>query len=714
MAKQQLKVELFYNGVWNDLTAANDVLTDTPVVISRGNSDESQAPRPATVTCRLKNVTDKYRPANPTSPLYGVAGVNTPLRVSVASSVRACVEASSWSADQTTDFRASPLRGNAWVDVQGGGPLQRIGRWTRSVKSPLRLHGEGVAGLCGLWPCEDPAGTTVAYSPVPGAANTALVAVAFGSQSSPPGGGTGVDVTGDQNVITSGGEFRFLPSAPNSTAGWQTGICLLIPRFTEGFGATLLTGRLSNGFVYGLGVQEDGTVLLSMKDPATGTQYAGGTVSTSPSYWLGRWLMIVMQCDQSGGTVNLSAWWRAVDDPDGFVGFTNSYSGVTSGLQTSLVVPPQGSTFGHVIGTVGTADVLTSDERWDAFLGHPGERAAYRFDRLLNENGIGHYVSSSFAKSQKMGPQGGRQTLAENLRELQTTDDGMVYDVRSEAKLFFLSSADRFNQTPALTLNAAGQDHGMPALPTEVTDDVPIANIVTAKQRDGGDFTARDDNSTMGTQDPPAGKGEYKQDVDVNVANPDTALEQQAHWWLNRGTVDEPRYPQVVVDMTRLSGPQLAAVEAVDVGSVIQIVGYRQDTIRLYVLGYKETIGTHTRQIVFNCAPDRVFNAGKLDTNRLQAKYTIVFPALDATSTTLTLFTGEPNEQWRAGPSGVHIMLGGEEIILGTIGARTGTNPYSQVVTGCTRSVNGVVKGHTVTEFVTVKDGIRLTMGDPA
>ena len=177
-----------------------------------------------------------------------------------------------------------------------------------------------------------------------------------------------------------------------------------------------------------------------------------------------------------------------------------------------------------------------------------------------------------------MGPQP-VATLAEHFQEIVTTDDALLFDDRTNIRLRLLCRLDRYNQTPALELSPAD----LPALPREVIDDLPIHNLVTASQRDGGEAVAEDSTGPLGTQPPPDGAGEYRQRVDVNLAVPPWQLPQVANWWLRRGTVDLPRLPQVTIDLTPLSPAKIAEVEAVDVGDVITIDGFREDLIRLYV-----------------------------------------------------------------------------------------------------------------------------------
>lgn len=709
MPKQAVAVELFYNGVWNNLVTTNDVLADTPIVITRGDGAESAAPRPATITLRLNNDDDMFRTSNPMSPLYGKAGVGTPLRVSVAGVVRGYVEASSWEADQSADFRRSPPRGVAWVDVTGGGILQRVNQWTLPVKSPLRLATESVAGLCGYWPMEDKAGTTVATSVVDGTFNSALLGNSFGSQNSPPGGGPAVDVGADNGAV-----FQCLRGDPQSTNGWQYNYCVYLN--TLGTDSAIAWGivnvHLLNGWIMYLHVNGPlQTAELDVVDP-TGSLVATSTVSTAGYQWTGRWLMIQLQTSYSAGTTTVGVYWRAVGE-----GFWNTmsttYTGVTSDLNQVGGSIPEASSYAHVAGTQGLAEMLTSNDRVDAFESYPGERAADRFARLLDEVAIAYTVSAGSAASMPLGPQG-IDALPQQLQELRDTEDGLLFDYRTDGRLFFLCRADRLNQTPALTLNALANPTGMPALPAETTDDQTIHNIVTASQRGGGDVTAEDSTSTMSTQPPPAGRGVYQQTVDVNVDDPAGNLPQTANWYLRRGTVDKPRYPQVTVDLSSLSATTIAAVEAVDIGAVIQIVNFREYTVRLFVIGYVETIDTHTRTITFTCAPDQQFDIGVLDTNRLQARATTLNADITSTATALTLTMTDPNEVWRPGNNAVPVLIGGELITLGTVAAVSGTGPWTQAVTGCTRSVNGIVKTHSAGDQVTVDQAIRLGLKEAA
>lgn len=709
MAKQAVKVELFYDGIWNDITAADDVFADTPIVITRGDGAESAAPRPATISLRLANDDDRYRTSNPMSPLYGKVGLNTPMRVSVGTSIRGYVEASTWEADETPDFRATPKRGMAWVDVTGGGLLQRIGQWSKNVKSPLRLATENLAGLTLYFPLEDKAGTVYGTPVVPGTSSLFMTGYSFGSQNSPPGGGTAVDRAPGASFPS----FIALPGDPASTVGWQANQVVYLGEFGNAVGEfdPIMFVSLMNGWGAVLQMNANAqTTKLRMFD-AAGNEPAASTVSTAGYQWSGRWLMVHIEATYSAGTTTVAAYWRGVGESS-WSTFSTSFSGVPSDVQNLVVSMPEGSSFGHLAVVKGFASALTSGARVTAFESHPDELAAVRFGRLMDESNVPYYVSTNWGASHPMGPQG-IDPLPKQILETRDTDDALIFDFRTEGRVFFRARRDRENQTPVLTLNAAPGQSGMPGRPAEKVDDVPIHNVVTASQRGGGDATRQDDTGPKGTADPPAGAGEYRQTVDVNTADPDTDLSQLANWYLRRGTVNEPRYPTVTVDLTRLSGAALTAVEAVDIGDVILISNYREYTIRLFVLGYVETITTHTRKIVFTCAPDRQFNVGVLDTNRLQARSSTLNAGITSSATSLTLKMTDVLEQWRPGNNAVPVLIGGELITLGTVGAVSGTGPWTQAVTGCTRAVNGIVKAHSAGDPVVVDQPIKLILGEP-
>jgi hypothetical protein len=701
-------VELFYGGSWVDVAALNDVYEDTPIVIKRGQSDEGSAFRPCSITCSLANDDDRYRTSNPLSPLYGVAGRNTPIRVKVGGTIRGTAEASSWAPDQTQDFRQTPRRGKAWVDVAGGGLLQRIGQWTQPLRSALyRYVDKSGVTPAEWWPMEDVDGSVVAMNAAGGPSLTPVTAVRYTLPDGsvlPPGGAPkfadGAGIGGSDNLpsFQGGGTLAALVRTTTFN-GYAIDWVMQFAAGTDDGGTTsadVLRWRESGTYVmFTVNVVKSHVTVFHANAADAATLTSTGSADAALDVYDGTPHHFRYQVRQNGGSYKAelyidSALYATADN------FVPGMTG-TVGVPTSIEWNPGEQRGDYMPTAAGHLIVWASGQNGDqpavffALNGYAGERAASRFARLIDEElgSNNYYVSAGFADSMPMGPQR-VDSLPNLLKEIVSTEDGLLYDYVSELRLFLLCRVDRYNQTPALTLTPTD----LTALPKEVTDDLGTHNVVTASQREGGDATARDDTGALGTLSPPDGVGEYKQTVDVNLDDPDTDLPQVANWWMRKGTVDLPRFPQLTIDLGAI--PSLvSAVEAVAVGSVITITGFREYTIRLHVLGWTETIGTHTRTITFTCAPDQQFVVGVYDStsSRYDLRSSTLNADKDSTTTSMT-FKQTSDETWSTTSTPYDVMLGGERITVTSMGARSGTGPWLQAAT-VTRSVNGVVKAQT-------------------
>lgn len=687
MPEQDIAVELFYDGAWHDLVANDDVFADTPIVIQRGDGDESAAPRPSLITLRLANDDDMYRTSNPESPLYGKAGVNTPIQVLVGGVSRGQAEVSSWKAGQSRGFRAFPRRGKAWVDIEAGGLQQRTGQWSKPVQSTM-IKGMLSFGstLIGVWPLEDESTSTILTQLIPGGRSGSFSGtVTLGSDDTPGGSARSVK-------LGSGGQLtgRFLNSV---TSGWQISFAFRLTAtpssgtYEEVFSWYDSIGRRwawqVNNINFGwIVVDPDGSTLLSN----TASAFSG----RDPS----RWVRCRVKTTVSGSTVTYEpAWYVEGDASEGGVSWT--FSGTSTGKLTTWTA--QAATYnvdGAYTGVFAindtTQNIFNPGVKAD-FNGHAGETAGNRFVRVLGELGLSAATNGDLDESTPMGPQPA-DTLPAILREIRDTDDGVLFESKAAINLVYTCRNFRYNLDPALTLNALANPSGMPSLPAEVTDDLPVHNLVTASQRNGGEVTAEDSTSRMGTLPPPDGRGEYRQTVDVNVADEVTDLPQQANWWLRRGTVDRPRFPQVVVNLAALDAAKIAEVEQATVGSVIEIINMREYTIRLHVVGYTETIGTHSRMIVFTCAPDEIFGTIAVqDTSLLDSATTTLKTAVARSDTALTFRTTDMRDVWSTTVP-YDVMIAGQQCTVTAMGAASlVSGAYDQAAT-VVRGVNGITK----------------------
>lgn len=683
MTTQSVKLEMYYSGAWQDITAQDDVFTD-PITLTRGYTNEMRPQITASsISATLANDDDRYRTTNPESPLYGLAGRATPVRVSVGSTVRAVGEIVSMAPDQTVDFDASTGKGRAWVDLEASGLLRRIGQWDEPLRSPFYTANMVVTHKAGYWPMEDPRGTPLASTPIPLASTKSMTGVLFDSQKRPPGSGPVAD--GQKTNIA---YFKCIPATDrSSTDGWQA---TFVADLTSGTGSfyTPMTVYLADGYNVSFNMDfSTQDISIYVFDGTNSTAVASNTVNWGTYVFTGRWIMFVLDVSYSAGTTTVELNWRAVGEWS-WLSFTTTYARATSQPAEIRISLPEDSAYGHVLATHGRAYSLLWEERFDALRGYAGETAADRFFRLCTLKGVAKTVVGDTTLSAPMGAQG-VDTLINHFAEIVTTEDGMLTEDPTDLALIFTLRSERLTQTPALALTYPG-DIAPPF--REILDDSAVNNIVTASQRDGGDYTAEDSTTALGTQDAPDGVGEYRQDVAVNVYAPDTDLPQQAYWWLYKGTNPAPRFPSVTVDL--LARPDLvSAVEAVDLGEVITITGARENVIRMHVIGWTEVIGSATRVITFYLARDDIFNGGLYDntTYRYDSASTTLGSGVNSSAVSLTFSTTDVGDLWSTTDEPYDVFIAGERITVTSMGAASGSGPYTQTAT-VTRSVNGVVK----------------------
>jgi hypothetical protein len=132
-------------GVWTEIT--DDVLNRDTISITRGRSAEGVRTEPGKLTLSLLNPTGKYSPRNPSSPLYGLIGRNTPIRTSVRAATTLLVPAAGQAS--TPDTAVLDITGD--LDVRVDVTSETL--WSVTINTPYEIIGkyDNVSGNQRSW-----------------------------------------------------------------------------------------------------------------------------------------------------------------------------------------------------------------------------------------------------------------------------------------------------------------------------------------------------------------------------------------------------------------------------------------------------------------------------------------------------------------------------------------------------------------------------------
>lgn len=693
MTSQTANLELFLSGVWTTVP----LYASAGCTVTRGMDAGAQWPSPSRIECEINNDSLNYDPSRATATLYGIAGRNTRARITLNTLQRLWAEASEYKPDRTVEHQPGTGRGRSWVKLTAEGVLRRLGSWEEPLRSPMYRTISKRTTSVGHWSLEDDKDAVrVANSLGTGQTATIKGGAVLGESEGPDGAGTTAKITAGSTIS---GRF----AAASATAGWQVGFSFKMPAVPASatYGALLRwnTSNLNmwlvevNNTTYRFSVTAyDGTVLWSS------TSLFGSGVEPNV------WVTFRMRAVQSGGNVDVQPSWYAQGTATSF-GITDLFAGGVGALRSFAQVGDTvmtGTWFSHIFGVTTVADSLTGATAQKVFNGYRGEQAGVRFNRVLAEQGINRYNIGTSTTSQPMGPQR-PDTLIALLKEIRDTEDAIIVDERFDIGLTMTMRRDLYVRPVKLALTYP--TNVMPPF-AKIIGDRDTRNRVTAKNRDGAEVTAELLSGPMSVQPPPAGVGEAKGSVDVNVADEIEQLDDIASWHRAKGTLERPRYDQVSIDLLANPG-LLATAELVREGDMISVTGFEPDPIYLLVTGFVDTTGLVERTITFKTEPYEPYMVGIYDNAafRWDAGYSTLAAGASNVATSFSLTTPEKNDVWSTTP-GYQLMVGGERVTVTAMTAAAGTGPYTQTAT-VTRSVNGVVKAQLINTAVRLADGKR-------
>lgn len=583
-------VEMYLNATWVNITPY--VRDDPGVEIVFGVQQENSTADPAEARMVVNNRDGRFTPRNAAGPYYPYLTRNTPLRVIVGAQTRFAGEVSEF------PVRWEASESDVYVPLVASGVLRRLAR-SNVLDSTLKFAvttASTIADITGYWPLEDAVGSTRLASALPNTTGGFITTAPVFED---------VDPGVMSKPIPSWDNARadFVPAAGTGT-GFTAGILVVFPNAgTLTGGEELLrvgcAGTLNRwSFLYSPG--SGGGILMQIVN-SSGVEVYASTVLAGLD---GRTCFLKLEAVNSGANVS---WSLSDTISGGFSGtiLTAGSCGAPSGAAIGAgTIDPGDVAIGHLIlAKTNTALFLAT---FDAGMrGYAGEKVGARMTRLATQGGVPiTVVDHPTYKPTEMGVQPDGSFL-DVLRATEKADvGGILRDALNlPGELVYITRTARYNDNrPLLTLNYAS-GHVTFAEPTD--DDQTLRNDVTANRIDGSSARAELTSGPLSTADYPNGVGPYRYE-DSYATYQDTQLPYLASWLLNLGTVDETRWPRIVVDLVRnpslvTSWDLIRPGDRVRLENLPAIAGVAN--VDLHCIGWTETITTHRRLVTLNCVP---------------------------------------------------------------------------------------------------------------
>jgi len=610
--------------------------------------------------------------------------------------------------------RWDPTGTDVTVPTHAGDLLERLSQKRKPLASPIRINlGSFVNTATGLvdgyWSCEGSGsdttlgadigftgqftgGSLTTDSTLPGTAG----ALAFSDDTGYALGQVRSGVTNTQTAFVLC-YFKF-PSVPAGT------VPFMYYYFTGGTVATVtLSANLTTYII--TATKTDGTVLLN-------SSVAFGT-GAEPNQWIAMRILFT----ESAGTVTWAWAWYPVGAP--VVYGTGSTFSATIGRPSKWLCPAttgrDGTSIAHVLLSRANINFNTS-----AFIGstngYANELCGDRVARICRQIGVPYWIVGKQSDAggnditERMGPQP-LDTPLNIIKEAVVLDGGYLYGPRDKFGIGFRLRSSLVNSYTT-TLNYTAKVLSGSIQPDENTTD--IANDVTVTRPAGGFGRWVKDSGPLNINDPaddPDGVGLYDTSISLN-AYLETRLVELAQDQVLHGTIDEVRYPVLMIELARraLTGNAAltAAVRAKDQGDVFTLTNLPSfmppGDVDLIINGYTEWLRNRSQEFTYNLAPYSVYRTNDLTlSTRSPHKACATVSSLNAgITTTATSFAVKTpsGKLWSTSATNLDIMIGGERMTVGSISGTTSPQTFNSV----TRSVDGIVKAHSADDAVQIVD----------
>lgn len=381
----------------------------------------------------------------------------------------------------------------------------------------------------------------------------------------------------------------------------------------------------------------------------------------------------------------------------------------------SVVDAAQNTYFQHLIVYSSPSSILTlpPPEIFRApFLGHAGEHALVRAERLCNEESIdfawiGSGVDGTTDGTEPMGAQRPDAFLS-LVQACAKVDNGMLYTQRTTGGFMFRTLETMYARDPWVTLSLSAGHFSPPWSGT--ADDQALVNDITVQRDQGGSYRHQlDDGSRMSVSSPASGgAGRKTGTADVNTET-DAQLVSQAQWRVHLGTADEMRFSAIKLELARAvfrdaAGLTLSGkLRDLSVGDLIALTGltneFLYDDLLQVVFGISKRIDQFTYDMTLVCRPGSRYRTFVLDSSYLDDEDTTLNEALDTTETGVDVAIASAGRIWSAADQPYDLATGGERMTLTSLSGASSPQTFT-----VTRSVNGVVKEHTAGQPISLAE----------
>lgn len=399
-----------------------------------------------------------------------------------------------------------------------------------------------------------------------------------------------------------------------------------------------------------------------------------------------------LELKQNGTGIDWNVVWLAPGSTGGFnfgvLTIPTATLGSVYAVQPFATDPNITAVVGHVTVENTISSIFDLAQVLNAYI---NEGAAARITRVCLAAGVDQEQIGVDAGS-PMGPEP-IATLPDKLQECVDADEGVLFEARAFAGLYYRERGDMYSLPPAYSVRYGSLNE----LTVPVEDDQLLRNDVTVTRPSGSSARAQRVDGPLQVSDPPVGVGRYSTSDTANLAS-DAVLQFHADWRVHLGTMDDPRFPVISLDV---HSPYLSA----DLTSILDIqIGDRVDITsppawfppydaRQQVFQVTESLTLEGYNISLAARPQRAQAVGFYDSytvGRYDASAASLVAGVGATTTSF-LVSGELWVTTASMPTAFpfNVQVGGEVMTVTAI--TSATLPQTFTVT---RSVNGVVLAH--------------------